>query len=728
MRLPLWIVFCFTLLLQGVAFASGAEIAQLIGDDEQLIEPVNSSFRYEIQRLFPYTAEADQHPEGQSRDLDVRVALEVADLRASLAASGQRASMIEQSCAEYRRYRLAILSRLNPDYEWSSRYANKRDPESTYTAAFQIGAFPAGIPREFQLYLEGANAFIAGDTLGADCAWRELLSLPESERHYRGVWAAFMLGRLDASSDQAASNQYYALAVSLADAGASDPLHLAGASLGAIAQSALWFHDFAAAIHGYLQQVALGVPGSLPSLNIAAQKALLESSPEELASLAENAEVAPVLTAFLLNKFDPPNEWGPHDAGLPASAFPLQQRWLEAVEAASAPVIEADRLAWIAYQTGDYDLATRWLAQATTLSPHGLWVKAKLALRQGHRGEAKRLLVRAVKDAPEREWTANRMVETYTGSGYSYSYPYDPFLDYSDQVDIGYGCGNNTPIFRIYGDLGCLQLADGEFTNALTSFLKGPNWLDAAYVAERVLTVSELKTYVARHGPDQELERPRGDEWGGSIRYLLARRLARLDCWREAKKYFPVETQPRIDTVIALRSKLKGRGLSNEDRALTLYQLARIERHGGIQLLGTEVEPDWFALWEGNGEYPEQSNRRLDPVSPESLLPISASERRRITRHGVEIKPDLRFHFRYQAAEHAWEASLLLPDNDERLGHILCAAGWWNKNRDPVYADRFYKALVNRCRQLPIGQEADRIRWFPGCGDLPGGVVGPPVE
>jgi len=32
---------------------------------------------------------------------------------------------------------------------------------------------------------------------------------------------------------------------------------------------------------------------------------------------------------------------------------------------------------------------------------------------------------------------------------------------------------------------------------------------------------------------------------------------------------------------------------------------------------------------------------------------------------------------------------------------------------DPESADRFYKSLVKRCRKTELGEEADRIRWFP---------------
>jgi len=72
-----------------------------------------------------------------------------------------------------------------------------------------------------------------------------------------------------------------------------------------------------------------------------------------------------------------------------------------------------------------------------------------------------------------------------------------------------------------------------------------------------------------------------------------------------------------------------------------------------------------------------------------------------------------RFHYRYAALEHAKEAISLMPDNDELTADMLLVAAGWVKDKDPGAADPLYKDLVNRCRKLPIGQEADRLRWFP---------------
>ena len=61
-----------------------------------------------------------------------------------------------------------------------------------------------------------------------------------------------------------------------------------------------------------------------------------------------------------------------------------------------------------------------------------------------------------------------------------------------------------------------------------------------------------------------------------------------------------------------------------------------------------------------------------------------------------------------------------MPNDDVHTAAVLCTAGKWLAPDDPVAADRFYKALVRRNRGLPIGEEADALRWFPrDCGPLP---------
>ncbi|HEX6861977.1 MAG TPA: hypothetical protein VF414_04125, partial [Thermoanaerobaculia bacterium] len=80
--------------------------------------------------------------------------------------------------------------------------------------------------------------------------------------------------------------------------------------------------------------------------------------------------------------------------------------------------------------------------------------------------------------------------------------------------------------------------------------------------------------------------------------------------------------------------------------------------------------------------------------------------------------PWKRFHYRYRAADLAWEAAGLLPAGEEKAG-MLATAGSWLGARDPQAAQRFYKQLVRCCGNTELGREADELRWFPEADACP---------
>ena len=133
-------------------------------------------------------------------------------------------------------------------------------------------------------------------------------------------------------------------------------------------------------------------------------------------------------------------------------------------------------------------------------------------------------------------------------------------------------------------------------------------------------------------------------------------------------------------------------------------------RTNGIELLGTELEPDW-AIYEGGYELDVIWQTRLTNAPASQINRAYTNEIKRARSR--DVAPDKRFHYRYQAADLAWAAAQLLPDNSDETARILCTAGGWLKYRDPQTADRFYKALVRRCRQTAIGTRADELHWFP---------------
>jgi hypothetical protein len=126
----------------------------------------------------------------------------------------------------------------------------------------------------------------------------------------------------------------------------------------------------------------------------------------------------------------------------------------------------------------------------------------------------------------------------------------------------------------------------------------------------------------------------------------------------------------------------------------------------GLALMGTELFPDWH-VWQG---WSQGFRVRSQPAEWRHF-PVAQDEQQRVQRHRPD--PDTRFHYRYQAAFLAWEAAQLMPDNSEETARVLCLAGTWLKYLDPPTADLFYKSMVNRNRATPMGDEADRIRWFP---------------
>jgi hypothetical protein len=374
--------------------------------------------------------------------------------------------------------------------------------------------------------------------------------------------------------------------------------------------------------------------------------------------------------------------------------------WLEAVEAANVKDLEAaEMLALAAYQAGQPELARRWLAR----SPDTLataWLRAKLLLRDGQVNQAAALLARLT-----RQWPLDtNAVPAAAGSQLMGSLEINEWAAYD-------GNFSGFPARRqVLGEFGALQLARREYTEALDALLRSGFWMDAAYVAERVLTLPELQTYVDRHWSEAATNTVAArEDTRTEIRYLLARRLARAQRHAEARTYYPADWLPKFDELMAGLKTGTDTNLPPRERAAGLWQAARITRGLGLELLGTEVEPDW-RVHNGNFEAGIGITTRTVRIKVKALRATS-DELARARQHHPE--PEERYHYRYTAAEIGWQAARLLPNNDDLTARILWESGTWLKYLDPDFADRFYKALVNRCRKTALGAAADRKRWFP---------------
>ena len=539
-----------------------------------------------------------------------------------------------------------------------------------------------GLPREFILYLKGAVAYYTGNKGAALKAWQALMKLPGSQRKFRSTWAAYMIGSVILKSNPREAARWFARVRALARSGFHDSLGLAAASYGGEGLAELKQKRFVRAIALYLLQAAAGDPGAVNSLHQAARR-LAKSAGPALDAAAGNALARQVMTGYYIS-----GNW--NKGG---------RLWLKTLEGKkTGELAGADWLAWLAYQSGDMKLAARWVGRAPRQAPLTQWISSKLLLRRGRLREAAKLLAKVVRGLSQ-----NR----HRGALYR-----------------SHGVAS-PPAALAATELAVLKMSRRQYVEALDLFLGAGFWMDAAYVAERVLKPGELAAYVDRRWPLSKIIRtsPQGigtgiartgccscrgispraftskasgvhrHSPGHEVRYLLARRLARKGELKKARKYFPKSLLPGIDAYIKAVESGQNRNLSKEERARALWKAARLIRRRGMALMGSELEPDW-AICDGQYRLEAHSRARLQARRRNRLVPVAGDEARRLKRH--RLKFEKRFHYRYVAANLARAAAGLLPRRSLLAGKMLCRAGMWLKHRDLKAARSFYKELRRR--------------------------------
>jgi hypothetical protein len=593
-------------------------------------------------------------------------------------------------------------------------------------------------PSEFADYHRGALAFRHGAAADARAAWEGLLKRPAEERHYRSVWAAFMLGKLALEANDPIAVKWFRQARELAAKGFADSLGLAADSYGWEAKCELEQQHYEAAAKLYLTQLALGdesaivslkaviadrptVPGTLnfgdaPDENAANDQARDSEkgpSPAVQKRLDECAR-SPILrrleTAHVLATETQAEIWMTGDYGQGQEAGPSARciSWLNTLEKAGLKKIDdADHLGWVAYTAGRYKEAARWLAMAKPDSPTALWLKAKLERREGHYAQAAVLMATALKGIE------------------------DDTPEFGD-TNFTYGERGYSPDQSAAGDLAGLHLTRGEFVDAMDAFLRGGLWSDAAFVGDRILTVNELKKYVETNYPKAAAP-PKDQEAGGAsddasrMRWMLARRLVRLGQFDEAIPYFQPKERAILKRYTTAMKKGEDSKLSKLERARELYTAAWIARHNGMEIMGTETEPDGF---ENEGSFPpghldtertegvrvtmEYDDKKQEEVPKKKPAKFSiqptADEKRRLV--GNSPHPTRRYHYRWVAADLAWRAAALMTDNTEELADVLNTGGSWIKDHDDKGADKFVQAMDRRCAHTEIGKAESVRHWF----------------
>ena len=601
----------------------------------------------------------------------------IADIRHCLRKEGKD---IEEIYLSYQSFREKLLAYSSAKEGWKRAKQGEVKCDPLKPDPTRI---PEGIPEEFKLYLRGATHYHLEEFDAAKKNWIALIRLPQDQRRYRSTWARFMLAKLARKDHPEQAIQGFQNVRSLAENGFYDSLALAAASLGLEAQLRLQTEDYVEAIALYCAQMATGDKSAIISLRITAGRALkkmVEGNETELFSigrhLAENETSRRTITAYLLSRnWENNSRKLREDVGL----------WLAIIQTSGIKTVkEADRFAWAAYGLGEIGQAQQWLALAPKDTITSRWLKAKLLIREGRIAEAVKHLV----FIEEKLSVVNglRRPRQYVAGE-------DRSQWLTDQ-------GSINEVIR--GELGALYVSQAEFVKALDQLLKGGHWQDSAYLAERVLSSDELKEYINGAVIEDVFLMPK-------LKYLLGRRLARENRFIEARHYIPENLQLEFDQYLHHHTVLKSAVITNEKRARTLWEMAKITRNFGMEIFGTELFPDGHSV---NGAF---------AMMPTSETRFYADYFNSVTVSGEEIYrvrnqsdyPHKRFHYRGKAADLAWEAAILMPNELDQTATILYTAGRWLIPRDDAAADRFYKALVLRCGTTKLGKAAKKIRWFP---------------
>lgn len=492
------------------------------------------------------------------------------------------------------------------------------------------------VPDDFLLFLKGWQELESFDKLflGLE-SW---VKLNEQAEKYplRCVWAAYMLGNI---SDV----KYYERVRALASRGYSDSLGLGFASL---------------------RNQMRRTPSSAAALKLALAMYFQESrvnpsaKTETLRYLISKTSAGELLADPLIREVSLAY----------AMAYPNRDRTEFLEKMKNVTFKNASRIAFVAWQNGDFGAAEKYLAGQENRDVLYYWVKAQLCRVKGDYEAAADCL---------KKWLG--FIETNRRQEKRLLYQREDINMKND----------------IYAKLGAVNIHKKDFLEALNCFLQARAWLDAAHVAENYIELDQLEKYVAYATTLHTPVKPRTywmTHFGRDsiskedsflfLKDLLARRFVREDQPERAVPYISGRYAFILKDYLRAFRNANNKQLPDDERALAYYNLSKILWRNGMELSGTDSAPDFY-FFDGN--------------------------------FTLEQQPQRRFQYRKKAHEFAGKALELVKDIRLKT-LILFSEGYSLKRFSAEQADVLYKRLVNECRPQPLAVYCDRQRWFKECG------------
>ncbi|AHG20477.1 hypothetical protein Z042_13190 [Chania multitudinisentens RB-25] len=551
-----------------------------------------------------------------------------------------------------------------------------------------------GLPEAARLYTLGAVAFAAEDPRATEY-FQQVLDLPAAEQGDWRLRALYSLGRIEMDDRGTPENTYGSTApavqhpekaqldkaittfqqvIDQVKSGAADPDQLALSSLGQQARIHLWQGEIAQAARLYAQQAAQGDSDGSLSLQYVSSYLI---NPEHLNALKQAIHDPLVQQLVTIELFARSSNLQMSD-GTGESAKQSIERILTLLnESVESGFAGSDRLAALAYRSGQYPMAASLLKNAGD-SGLAWWLRAKMALRDG-----------------------NVEVATAAYAKAAAAFPTDE--DWGQQRDDDYVPEVIMPDCRIAGEQAILALNRGDYLQAMELMYRGKDnyWADIADIAERVLTIDELKSFVDKHAPAVPLQPAKPGEYNyqqrqrSQLRELLARRMMRAGRYQEAVNYFDLpDSRQAAQEFIAQLKAAQDKAGSKEVRAKAYYQAAVLLREQGLEFTGYEMTPD-YAIYGAGYSYLGDA---FDTRDLQHKSWISAAEAARAAK-SLPAVDDRFLHYRWQAVALAKKAADLLPAKSQAYAAVLCNAASWVIARDAKTGRALYQRYIKNGTQ-----------------------------